>query len=135
MNEEAEEKIIDLAERRRIRQATGGSGPTGTGKDWLTPLGHGTRFLARNVTQPGSEVDDFVVSTPPIAESVVLLAKNIKGRDGVFEWHDPEIFCRNHKLYCVMEIISFDNNKSIQSDGVDGDEGSQVQSEVHEPEQ
>jgi len=136
MNEqvfEAEDNIIDLEERRRIRQATGGGRPPEGGSNWLTDLPNGTRFLAKETGRPGSELDDFVITTPPTSLEAVLLARNIKGRDGVFEWHDPQLFVKNWKLKCILEVVKFDGgDQSIQSERLVGHEDAEEQSGLHE---
>jgi hypothetical protein len=129
----AEENVIDL-EERRIRKATGGGGPPKAG-DWLAQLPNGSRFLAREIGRPGSEIDDFVVTTPPTAiEGVVLLAKNVKGRDGVFEWHDTKMFSQNYKQYCILEVIEYGGDQQVQQGRLDGDAEPPKPAEVHDGE-
>src|SRR5258705_13023823 len=86
------------------RPQLGGKEPPG-GSNWLSRMVPGTRFLAKRRGLAGSEVDDFIVSTDPKTMPVVLLAKNINGRDGVFAWHDPVIFCKDHTFYMTLEVI------------------------------
>jgi len=133
MNEQTQgAEIVDLEEQRRLRQATGGGGPPARG-DWLSKMEHGTRFLAKEIGKYGSEVEDFIVATPPHAlGEVVLLARNIKGRDGVFEWHDPAIFSRNYKLYLELEVIRDGGDQSLQSERLAGHEDAEKPTGLHE---
>lgn len=137
MNEHFQEaEVINLEERRRVRQATGGNGPPAYGANWLAELPNGTRFIAKEKARPGSELDDFVITTPPNAlGDIALLAKNIKGRDGVFEWHDPKLFSQNYKLYCVMEVLEINgSNQQIPEGRLAGDDKPPKPAEVHDGE-
>src|SRR5260370_41026079 len=98
--EEYGTNIIPFAPRTQAA----GNEPPGVG-NWLGRMVAGTRFLAKRKGMSGSEVDDFIVSTDPATMPVVLLAKNINGRDGVFAWHDPIIFCKDHTFYMTLEVL------------------------------
>jgi len=132
-----DDKVIDLEERRaaKLRKATGGSGPTGGRGNWLAELELGTRFLARHKFSV-SEVDEFIVTTDPKKMSVILLAKNIKGRDGVFEWHDHKLFSSQYIFYEILEIVDTNdgNIKQVQTERMVGDGQPEDLPEVHEPE-
>src|SRR5882762_10752701 len=115
MNEQLiEDNVIDLSERRqaKLRQATGGNGPTGGKGNWLAEMELGTRFLARGKAVPNwiSEVEDYIVTTDPKKMSVTLLARNIKGREGVFDWHDTKLFSTHNNLYEILEIVEQHGN-------------------------
>ncbi len=133
-----DDKVIDLEARRqaKLHQATGGRGPTGGKGNWLAELELGTRFTAREKIRYGSEVDDFIVATDPKKMSVVLLAKNIKGRDGVFEWHDHKLFSNQYILYEILEIVDTRNGnpEQIQTERMVGDGEPKDLPSIHEEE-
>lgn len=135
MNEEAE--IIDLGQERQartIRLAKGGNGPPGfSGGNWISRLANGSRFLCKEKAVGGSELRDCIVTTDPTDVDAVLLAISVKGRDGVFEWHDPKKFSDNHILIRIMETINVDD-KHIQPGSVERNEDAEVQPGVHETE-
>jgi len=135
MNEEAE--IFDLGQertRRSLRLATGGNGPSGPrGGNWISGLANGCRFLCKEKASGGSELRDCIVTTDPTDVDAVLLAISVKGRDGVFEWHDPKIFSKNHILIRTMETINVDD-KHLQQRPVERHEDAEIQPGVHETE-
>jgi hypothetical protein len=109
-------EIFDLQRERehRIRQATGGSGPPEPpgGSNWLAGMAEGTRFVARRKASLDPECDDFIVSLQ--FTDVVLLCKNVKGRDVVFEWYDTGMFSKQWQFYFIMErVIENGNDKQI----------------------
>lgn len=133
MNEEAE--IFDLGQERAnrsVRLATGGNGPPGfSGGNWISGLENGCRFLCKDKTIGGSELRDCIVTTDPTDVDAVLLAISVKGRDGVFEWHDPKMFCKNHILIRIMEAINV-NPEHLQQGPVERHEDAEIQLGVHE---
>lgn len=135
MNEEAE--VFDLGQertRRILRLATGGNGPPGPGGgNWISGLENGCRFLCKEKATGGSELRDCIVTTDPTDVDAVLLAISVKGRDGVFEWHDPKIFSKNHILIRTMETVNV-HDKLIQQGPVERHEDAEVQPGVHETE-
>lgn len=110
--------------------------PEGTGKNWLGRMAQGTRFLAKQKTDFGSKLRDWVVLTDPKTMEPVLLGENVTTKDMLISWHDPVAFSNDHRFYLTLEILESNNGNSntIPQEPVAGDAQPEVIDSVHEEE-
>lgn len=113
-----------------------GKEPPGTGKNWLVRLPQGTRFLAKQKSDFGSELKDFVVLTDPKTMDVVLLGQNVTTKDMVITWRDPVIFSNDYRYYLTLEVLEPNNGNTnkIPTEPMASDVKSEVISGLHEEE-
>lgn len=110
--------------------------PPGSGKNWLSRMDQGTRFIAKLKHDAGSTLDDFIVMTDPKTMNVVLLGKNMSARDGVVNWRDPEIFSKDYRFYTILEILETPdgNSDKIPTEPMVSDAQPEVIPSLHEEE-
>lgn len=102
--------VINIQDAHKPRKGMGYEPPPTKG-NWLEDMVQGTRFLAKRKFDGGSKLTEFVVATDPKTIETVLLGESCNGM-GSFAWHDPDIFCQDHKFYLVLEVMDKkdDNN-------------------------
>lgn len=132
--QEAKDNVLPF-ERPKLALA-GKEPPEGTGKNWLVRLPQGTRFLAKQKSDFGSELKDFVVLTDPKTMDVVLLGQNVTTKDMVITWRDPVIFSNDYRYYLTLEVLEPNNGNTnkIPTEPVASDVKSEVIPGLHEEE-
>lgn len=129
LEQHGETNVIPFAPRLAVASED----PPGTGKNWLSRMEAGTRFIAKLKHDGGSKLSDFVVMTDPKSMGIVLLGENMQTREGEVRWRDPAIFSDDYKFYLIIEILESKNDSDqIHSGSVASDAQSEIIDSIHE---
>lgn len=112
--------VIDIAEAKTARKGMGYQPPPTKG-NWLEDMVQGTRFLAKRKSDSGSRLTEFIIATDPKTIGMVLLGES-QGGGGAFFWHDPDLFCQDHKFYLILEVMDKKDDNQLFPRTMVGDE-------------